>query len=62
MAFKRNKVYPVLSIERGWYKIPTELDEDYLFHPSMFQVVEGSVEDVPVVCGCWRPAAEKGRC
>lgn len=37
----------VLSIERGWYRIMTELEESYLFPPDLFEVVEGSVNDVP---------------
>ncbi len=36
----KDKVYVVLSVERGWYRIVCELDEDYLFPPEMFEVVE----------------------
>lgn len=38
-AFERGKAYDVLSIEKGWYRIMTELDEDYLFPPEFFEVV-----------------------
>ena len=34
------KVYDVISMEKGWYRIQTELDEDYLFPPSLFDIVE----------------------
>ena len=40
LAFERDKVYEVMSIERGWYRIMTELDEDYLFPPEQFELVE----------------------
>jgi hypothetical protein len=36
----KNKVYDVMSIEKGWYRIMTELDEDYLFAPEHFDIVE----------------------
>lgn len=40
MAFDKDKTYDVMSIEKGWYRIMTELDEDYLFPPKVFEVVE----------------------
>ena len=40
LAFERGKVYSVLSIEKGWYRIMTDLDEDYLFPPEDFEIVE----------------------
>lgn len=39
-AFERGKVYDVLSVEKGWYRIMTELDEDYLFPPTQFEIIE----------------------
>lgn len=39
-AFEKDKVYEVISIEKGWYRIMTELDEDYLFPPESFEIVE----------------------
>lgn len=41
VAIDREKKYEVMSIERGWYRIMTELDEDYIFPPDLFEVVEG---------------------
>lgn len=35
-----NKIYDVISVEKGWYRIVCELDEDYLFPPEMFEIVE----------------------
>lgn len=40
LAFKREKIYEVISMEKGWFRIMTELDEDYLFPPKLFEVVE----------------------
>ena len=39
-AFEKDKTYDVLSIEKGWYRIMTELDDDYLFPPECFEIVE----------------------
>lgn len=39
-AFERDKIYEVLFVEKGWYRIMTELDEDYLFDPSLFDIIE----------------------
>ena len=41
VALVHNKVYDVISVEKGWYRIMTELDEDYLFPPEAFEIVEG---------------------
>ena len=37
---KRHTVYDVISIEKGWYRIMTDLDEDYLFPPECFEIIE----------------------
>ena len=39
-ALEKGKLYDVISIEKGWYRIMTELDEDYLFPPEQFEIVE----------------------
>ena len=41
------KIYTVISIEKGWYRIMSELDEDYLFHPEDFEIVETDDGSVP---------------
>lgn len=39
------KVYEVLSIEYGYYRIVDETDEDFLYDTDLFEVVEeGEVE------------------
>lgn len=40
LAFERGKSYEVIAIEKGWYRIMTELDDDYLFPPEIFEVIE----------------------
>ncbi len=40
VSLTRGKVYDVLSIERGLYRIVDDTEEDYLFWPDMFEVVE----------------------
>ena len=40
VGIRKNKVYDVVSIEKGWYRIITELDDDYLFPPEAFEIVE----------------------
>ena len=40
LAFEKDKAYEVISIERGWHRIMTELDEDYLFPPDQFEIIE----------------------
>ena len=40
VALEREKAYNVISVEKNWYRIMTELDEDYLFPPNLFEIVE----------------------
>lgn len=40
LAFERDKEYEVISIEKGWYRIMTELEDDYLFPPNLFEKIE----------------------
>jgi hypothetical protein len=42
------KVYDVISIEKGWYRIIDDSGEDYLYPPDEFTVVEGNDGTVPV--------------
>ncbi len=42
------KVYEVISIEKGWYRIVDETDEDYPYPPECFVVVEPNDGTVPV--------------
>lgn len=40
LAFRRGLAYEVLAVEKGWYRIMTDLEEDYLFPPEVFKIVE----------------------
>jgi hypothetical protein len=33
------KVYDVLSIEKDWYRIYDDTDEDYLYPPELFDIL-----------------------
>ncbi len=39
VAMKQGKIYDVIAVEKGWYRIMTEIGEDYLFPPDAFEVV-----------------------
>ena len=39
VAMKYGKIYTVISVEKGWYRIMTEISEDYLFPPEAFEIV-----------------------
>lgn len=39
-ALEKGKIYDVISVEKGWFRIVTELDEDYLFPPEYFEMTE----------------------
>lgn len=40
VALEKDKIYDVISVEKGWLRILTELDEDYLFPPEQFEIIE----------------------
>lgn len=33
------KIYQVISIEKGWYRIVDEEEEDYLYLPELFEKI-----------------------
>ena len=39
-ALLQDKVYEVMSVERDWYRIVDESDEDYLYPPELFEIVD----------------------
>ena len=43
------KVYEVLSVEDGWYRIVDETFDDHLYPPEAFEIVEGNDGSVPVL-------------
>lgn len=40
LMLTHNKVYDVISIEKDWYRIIDDTDEDYLYPPNIFEIVE----------------------
>ena len=49
IALVHGKVYEVLNVERGWYRIITEQEEDYLFPPEFFvnEDEDGNIDSTP---------------
>jgi hypothetical protein len=43
------KYYEVLSIEDDWYRIIDETDEDYLYPPEAFDIIEPNNGSTPVL-------------
>lgn len=40
LELTHDKVYDVLSIEKGWYRVVDDSGEDYLYPPEDFEVIE----------------------
>lgn len=40
LSLTNGKVYDVISIEKSWFRIVDDTDEDYLFSPNEFEIVE----------------------
>ena len=40
LALRNGKVYDVMSIEIGMYRIFDETKDDYLYPPGLFEIVE----------------------
>jgi hypothetical protein len=40
LSLIHGKIYEVMSVEKGWYRIFDEDEDDYLYPPENFEVVE----------------------
>lgn len=40
MDLEPGKIYDVISVELDWYRIIDESEEDYLYPPEFFEIVE----------------------
>ena len=40
LILTNGKIYDVISIERGWYRVIDDSGEDYLYPPEVFEIVE----------------------
>ena len=54
ISLSKGKVYEVISIENGWYRVVDDIGEDYLFSPDEFveydkihQWATGTLREVP---------------
>ncbi len=43
VTLEHGKIYEVMSVEHGYYRIMTEVAEDYLFPPKVFEIIEGTL-------------------
>ena len=39
-SLTNGKIYDVIGVEEGWYRIVDDTDDDYLFSPEEFEVIE----------------------
>lgn len=40
VSLTNGKIYEVLSIEEDWYRIVDDTDDDYLFTPDEFEIID----------------------
>lgn len=40
LVLTHDKIYDVISVEKGWYRIIDDSGEDYLYPPDLFEVVK----------------------
>lgn len=40
VSLTEGKIYEVISVEEDWYRIIDDTDDDYLFSPDEFEIVE----------------------
>lgn len=40
LELTHNKVYEVISVEKDWYRIMDDTDDDYLYPPQIFEITE----------------------
>ena len=48
LELTHNKVYRVLSVEKVWYRIVDDTDEDYLYPPDEFEIVVQNDGNTPI--------------
>ncbi len=39
-SLTKDKVYEVLSVEKDWYRIMDDTEDDYLYPPDLFEIIE----------------------
>lgn len=38
LVLTKDKIYNVIAVEHGWYRIVDDSDEDYLYPPELFEI------------------------
>ena len=46
LVLTHGKIYEVLSVEKGWYRIKDDSGEDYLYPPDGFEIVPPHMQDI----------------
>lgn len=49
LMLTHDKVYEVLSVEKDWYRVIDDSEDDYLYPPELFEVVEPNDGGTPVI-------------
>lgn len=42
LVLTTDKIYEVLSVEKGWYRLVDDSGEDYLYPPENFEIISSS--------------------
>lgn len=48
LELTHGKIYDVISVEKGWYRVVDDSDEDYLYPPEDFEIVEPNDGTTPI--------------
>lgn len=40
VSLTNGEIYEVIAVENGWYRIVDNTEEDYLFSPDEFKIIE----------------------
>ena len=40
LVMTQDKIYDVIAIEKGWYRVVDDSGEDYLYPPEKFDIVD----------------------
>ena len=40
VSLTNGKEYEVIAVENGWYRIVDDTDDDYLYSPEQFEIIE----------------------
>ena len=49
LMLTHDKIYDVISVEKGWYRVIDDSGDDYLYPPEQFEIVDKEVP-CPQLC------------